>query len=327
MKNKETFLFYLEWIDIFKELNEQQTYKLFNHIMDYVTDKNPETDELWLRLAFAPIKTTLKKDLVKWKETCEKNSENGKKGGAPKGTIPHNKKKLNSEPTASLTNPTKAIKADNEYEYDYSKNNHNEYELSKGIVKGNQPIESLGSVETSGVSIDTQSPQGFLPKGYVDVEDDVTSKGYKKFLESFPPNKRRHSDEAYQIWESLTQGEKQQLFKHLKSHISKLKTEGKEQFLKNSEKYLESGEWKNIPVKSGSKPGQSISKGGLTTTINFGSYNFYNWYSKEVNLPFNASFDDWRRHFQNQSAENQTNYQEEFRKFEEHRLNLITQNR
>lgn len=57
--------------------------KLLKHILGYVNDKNPITDDLIIELTFEPIKQQLKRDLIKWEGKQVTNRENGSKGGRP----------------------------------------------------------------------------------------------------------------------------------------------------------------------------------------------------------------------------------------------------
>ena len=79
MQNKDSFVLYTKYIDIFKELTDEQAGKLIKVILEYVNDLNPEPEGL-IKIAFIPIKQQLKEDLVKWKEEKQKRSEAGKKG-------------------------------------------------------------------------------------------------------------------------------------------------------------------------------------------------------------------------------------------------------
>lgn len=144
---------------------------LITHILNYVNDLIPESkedaiDDPVVKMAWITIKIELKADLVKWKDTCNKRSEAGKKGGRPKK---EEKQKKAKKPNAFLENQTKAKKADNEYEYD------NEYVLSND--------NNIVSKDTCGeVSQDKPSPLIELPciKGYIHkvYEDDI--KHYKE---------------------------------------------------------------------------------------------------------------------------------------------------
>ena len=57
---------------------------LFKHILQYVNDMNPITDDFIIDLAFEPIKQSLKRDLKRYSNIIERNRINGLKGGRPK---------------------------------------------------------------------------------------------------------------------------------------------------------------------------------------------------------------------------------------------------
>lgn len=105
-ENKKSFILYCDLIHTIEKMPKEKAGELFLHILQYVNDKNPITDDLIVNLTFEPIKQTLKRDLVKWEKFIEKQRENGLKGGRPKNqTNPNN-------PTLILANPTKPKKAD-----------------------------------------------------------------------------------------------------------------------------------------------------------------------------------------------------------------------
>ena len=61
--------------------------ELFLHILEYVNDKNPITEDLIIQLTFEPIKQSLKRDLQKYENIVERNRNNGKNGGRPKNPV------------------------------------------------------------------------------------------------------------------------------------------------------------------------------------------------------------------------------------------------
>lgn len=69
---------YADQIDLFDELTDEMAGKLIKHVLLYVNDKDPQTDDLFLKIAFAPIKSHLKRDLKKYNDTCSQNSKNAK---------------------------------------------------------------------------------------------------------------------------------------------------------------------------------------------------------------------------------------------------------
>mgnify|MGYP001584935515 CR=1 FL=1 len=79
-ENKKGFLLYCDLLHTVKKLNDEQAGKLFKHVLEYVNDLNPETEDILLQVCFEPIKQNLKRDLRKYESTCVKRSEAGKKG-------------------------------------------------------------------------------------------------------------------------------------------------------------------------------------------------------------------------------------------------------
>jgi uncharacterized phage protein (TIGR02220 family) len=77
-QNKKSFLLYVDLIHTIEKLNDEQAGKLFKHVLRYVNDKNPESDQ-FTEVVFEPIKQTLKRDLEKYEGIRQRNSENAKK--------------------------------------------------------------------------------------------------------------------------------------------------------------------------------------------------------------------------------------------------------
>lgn len=55
-----------------EKLTDEKSGQLFKHILAYVNDKNPVTDDVILQIAFEPIKQSLKRDLRKYESIREK---------------------------------------------------------------------------------------------------------------------------------------------------------------------------------------------------------------------------------------------------------------
>lgn len=83
-KDKKGFVLYADLLHTIEHLTDDQTGKLFRHILKYVNDLNPETDDQLIKIVFEPIKQQLKRDLKKYENRAERSRENGKKGGRPK---------------------------------------------------------------------------------------------------------------------------------------------------------------------------------------------------------------------------------------------------
>jgi hypothetical protein len=86
MEGKKSFVLYTDQREVFEELDDEQAGKLIKHIFSYVNDENPEADDKFVRLAFLPIKTQLKRDLKIWDEKKHSRVEAGKKGGLAKAS-------------------------------------------------------------------------------------------------------------------------------------------------------------------------------------------------------------------------------------------------
>ena len=82
--NKKSFVLYTDIIETVKQLDNEKAGELFKHILSYVNDEDPVTDDVIINLVFTPIKLSLKRDLKKYDKYIKKQSENGKKGGRPK---------------------------------------------------------------------------------------------------------------------------------------------------------------------------------------------------------------------------------------------------
>ena len=105
-ENKKSFILYCDIMHTIEHLTDETAGKLFKHILNYVNDKDPVTDDLTIKIAFEPIKQQLKRDLVKYEKFVEKQVINGKLGGRPKN--PNVSKKTQKTQTF-LEKPKKAV--------------------------------------------------------------------------------------------------------------------------------------------------------------------------------------------------------------------------
>jgi hypothetical protein len=81
-KDKKSFLLHIDLLPTVEKLPDNKAGRLFKMILEYVNDKNPQTEDLLIQVAFEPIKQQLKRSLKKWEETLQKRSEAGKAGMA-----------------------------------------------------------------------------------------------------------------------------------------------------------------------------------------------------------------------------------------------------
>lgn len=104
-KDKNSFVLYCDLIHTVRKLRKEDAGDLFLHILEYVNDNNPTTENPIVDIAFEPIKQSLKRDLKKYEERAERSRENGKKGGRPKKP---------KKPSGLIKNPTEPKKPDSD---------------------------------------------------------------------------------------------------------------------------------------------------------------------------------------------------------------------
>lgn len=78
-ENKKSFLLYCDLIHTVSKMPKEKAGELFVHILQYVNDENPITEDLIIQLTFEPIKQSLKRDLQKYENIRQKNIENANK--------------------------------------------------------------------------------------------------------------------------------------------------------------------------------------------------------------------------------------------------------
>lgn len=105
-ENKKSFILYCDYIHMFKKMPDELAGKLIKHVLEYVNDNNPTTDEMMIDILFEPIKQQLKRDLQKYENVAERNRSNGAKGGRPKKEITQN------NPVGLIGNPNNPKKPD-----------------------------------------------------------------------------------------------------------------------------------------------------------------------------------------------------------------------
>ena len=60
-ENKKAFVLYTDIIETVKQLDDLKAGELFKHILKYVNDENPKSDDPIINLVFTPIKLQLKR--------------------------------------------------------------------------------------------------------------------------------------------------------------------------------------------------------------------------------------------------------------------------
>jgi len=128
-ENKKSFILYCDYIHMFKKMPDDLAGKLIKHVLEYVNDNNPTTDEMMVDILFEPIKQQLKRDLQKYENVAERNKTNGAKGGRPKKQI------TQKNPVGLIGNPNNPKKPDTVTDTVTDTVNDNVNENKNNIIK------------------------------------------------------------------------------------------------------------------------------------------------------------------------------------------------
>lgn len=77
-EGKKSFVLYADLLKSISHLTNEEKGILFNHLLEYVNDKNPVLSDRLIITAWIPIELQLKRDLKKFEQVREKRSEAGK---------------------------------------------------------------------------------------------------------------------------------------------------------------------------------------------------------------------------------------------------------
>ena len=147
MENKKSFILYCDLIHTVEHLTDEQAGNLFKHILEYVNDREPITDNVITKLSFEPIKQQLKRDLKKWENKTDQRSEAGLSSALSK---------FRTKLDLSTKLETEKIKKD--IESRLSKDKENEY-LQQALIICNEfstkstTVESRSTKSTDNVNV------------------------------------------------------------------------------------------------------------------------------------------------------------------------------
>ena len=86
--NKETFIVFSEWEDNCEDLTDEEFGRLMRAFFKYAKNGvKPTFSDRAMRACWRPIQQATDRANEAYQAKCEKNRENGKKGGAPKGNM------------------------------------------------------------------------------------------------------------------------------------------------------------------------------------------------------------------------------------------------
>jgi hypothetical protein len=176
MNGKKSFVLYTDQKEVFDELTDEDAGKLIKHIFAYVNDENPEQTDKLLKIAFLPIKTQLKRDLVIWDEKKQQRAEAGRMGGLAKASKASNASEILANPsTAKQTLANLAVNVNGNV-------NVNDNVNVNGNVTNKESANALFSLDDVFIDFEKEKP---LKRPYFERMSEVHSIDTKSVKEYF----------------------------------------------------------------------------------------------------------------------------------------------
>lgn len=158
-QDKQSFILYCDLIHMVNKLSDEKAGKLFKHVLAYVNDQYPETDDPLIEIAFEPIKQSLKRDLRKYEKKCERNRENINKRWNKPNTV-------EDDPIPSNTNVLNRIPNDTTV-YDRIRMNTKHTDSDSGTDSGTDtgidPEKNISKKSSNLININSVLPEVHSP--------------------------------------------------------------------------------------------------------------------------------------------------------------------
>ncbi len=171
MTEKKTFVMYKDWKAAFSKMTDEQAGKMIKAVFQYQSgDEEISFDDPGLPFFFEIIKDKFDEDSAKYQETCDRNRENGSKGGRPKTE----KTEQNRKNPVGLSKTEKTQSGRKNPDSDNDSDNENDPEVvnDKGIKdKGVQGEK--GTKNTPAATADTPLPVPFV--NYEEIVEDYNN--------------------------------------------------------------------------------------------------------------------------------------------------------
>jgi hypothetical protein len=216
---KLNVMLHTEIIECLKELDNENLAKVMRMIFDWYDEKPVEPETQLEKFSWKFILPRLERNKEDYLNTVERNKENGKKGGAPIG----NKNALKNKTSEGLIETTENNPKQHNLNLNNNLNNNSSKEelLSRGF---DQPTSS--------------------------EDDSVVSKGLERLESIFPIKKNSIDIDTINLWNSLTQQEKQTLIQRATVYIRDEKKNEDGKYIKQLTKWLKEQKDKGIEPKS-----------------------------------------------------------------------------
>ena len=124
-ENKKSFVLYADMLKSIEHLTNEEKGILFNHLLEYVNDKNPILEDRLILTAWKPIELQLKRDLRKFEEVKAKRSDAGKRSAELKAQKKEEQNSTNST-SVDFVQQTSTNSTDNDTVNDNDNDNEND---------------------------------------------------------------------------------------------------------------------------------------------------------------------------------------------------------
>lgn len=187
-------------------MKKEDAGELLMHILQYVNDENPITENMVVDLVFEPIKLQMKRDLKKWEGILESKSMSGRIGNLKRWYPNLYEQYLNKEITLEDAEIiADAIKCD------------------KSRQNSSQNVTNIAVTDTVTVTVNDTV-----------IKESMSDKiGFEKFWELY--DKKSSKIKSQKLWDKLTKEEKVIVMEHVPRYV---KSTPQKQFRKDPSTYL-----------------------------------------------------------------------------------------
>ncbi len=162
MENKKSFVFYESWYEVLEDERQEVQWEVIRAVMEYVFNDNLVELKPNAKMAFKFIKKDIDRDLEKYRQKCEKNRQNARKGGAPIGNA--NAKKTTERLKNNRTEKKQPYNDDDDDDYNDNDNDFFKKETNTGGGLSDDEVFKILEGEETGNDPDESKRKKVAPK-------------------------------------------------------------------------------------------------------------------------------------------------------------------
>jgi hypothetical protein len=217
IKEKKAFMFYLNWVNLIDEFDDQELRRFINNLVKYHQGEEVDLQTKTDRLVWHVILPALQINEAKYNKKVEANRENGKQGGAPFGN--QNASKGKSTQTTQ-NNPNNLIIDNREEITGNSKVTNDKREVitgnsemetgnwkvtiveneNLGMILKDAPVEDAYNYKRMHIYPNVRYNGKKLSRNEFNALSEADQKDYKLFLMDLDPKGKNSEDRAILGW-------------------------------------------------------------------------------------------------------------------------------